>query len=115
MDYFKKKKMKMMEDEEMNPIEKEAKMGVLSSMKASAKPDLMEKLKKVSVMSDSPEGLKMGLDKAKDMVEAKSDMEMEHPEYTAEEIDKMIEELLEKKKLLEGKFPPSRNLPMSEE
>ena len=64
--------------------EKEAKMGVMkeiSDMAGAAMGDKLKGLKKVSVMSDSKEGLEKGLDKAKDMVEpSDSDQELEDME-----------------------------------
>lgn len=57
----------------MSDHEKHAKMGVLHHLKQVAE-DMMKDhmdgggMKKVSVMSDSPEGLAEGLDKAKDLV-----------------------------------------------
>lgn len=55
---------------DMKPSEKHAKMGVLKDLKSSLADSMGDKLdgmKKVSVMSDSPEGLSAGLDKAKMM------------------------------------------------
>ncbi len=64
----------------MSDHEKQAKMGVLHHLKSMAE-DMMKGhmdnqppggaggMKKVSVMSDSPEGLSEGLDKAKDLVQ----------------------------------------------
>jgi hypothetical protein len=104
MEYLKKMK-KMKGDEEMSPMEKEAKMGVLSGMKKEAGNEMLDKLngmKKVSVASDSEEGLKAGLDKAKQLMDQQEQSDMEMPEFSLEEINQMIDELLEKKKLLEG-------------
>lgn len=64
-------KLKKPEGEEMHPHEKMAKMAVLQHLKKTAEDAMKEHMggmKKVSVMSDSPEGLKEGLDKAKGMV-----------------------------------------------
>lgn len=79
----------------MSDNEKEAKMGVmrsLSSDMAQMMKDKLSGLKKVSVASDSPEGLKEGLDKAKQMVEGHDVMtgkpmsgDEESPEHEMEE------------------------------
>lgn len=56
---------------DLKPHEKMAKMDVLKDMKDAAKESFGNKLdgmKKVAVMSNSPEGLKAGLEKAHDMV-----------------------------------------------
>lgn len=56
----------------MSPVEKKAKMNAVHGMRKTASDMMAEPLhglKKVSVASDSPEGLKMGLDKAKDVVD----------------------------------------------
>lgn len=56
----------------LNPTEKEAKMGVLkdlSSQAGSMLKDKLKGLKKVTVASDSPEGLKAGLEKAEELVD----------------------------------------------
>lgn len=53
---------------DMKPSEKHAKMGVLKDLKdslADSMGDKLDGMKKVSVMSNSPEGLDAGLDKAK--------------------------------------------------
>lgn len=55
---------------DMSPVEKHAKMSVLKDLKSAASEaagDRLGHLKKVSVMSNSPEGLEEGLDKAKEM------------------------------------------------
>ncbi len=57
----------------MSDMEKDAKMGVVQAMKDMASKAMGEKLrglKKVSVASDSPEGLSAGLDKAKELLNA---------------------------------------------
>jgi len=61
---------------DMEPKEKEARMGVLKDIKKLATDSMGEDvkgLKKVSVMSDSKEGLKAGLEKAGDVVEEIAD------------------------------------------
>lgn len=60
----------MAKKRDMKPSEKHAKMNVLKDLKGSladSMSDKMDGLKKVSVMSNSPQGLNMGLDKAKMM------------------------------------------------
>jgi hypothetical protein len=58
--------------EEMHPAMKQAKLGVLkhlSDMAGDAMGSKLAGLKKVTVASDSDEGLKHGIEKAKDIVE----------------------------------------------
>jgi hypothetical protein len=78
--------------QELSPVEKEAKMSVVDSLKKMAQDhmgDAMKKgMKKVSVLSDSEEGLEHGLDKAKDIVKKlpKAEDEESEPEaYAGEE------------------------------
>jgi hypothetical protein len=55
----------------MSPVEKQAKMGVIQDMRKMASDSMaspLHDLKKVSVASNSPQGLAMGLDKAKQIV-----------------------------------------------
>lgn len=69
---MKEKLKKMMASKrDLSPAEKKAKMSAvkdLKSMAHEAMGDKMDHLKKVSVMSDSPEGMKHGLDMAKQVV-----------------------------------------------
>lgn len=61
--------------------EKNAKMDVMKELRdqaASAMHDKMGNMKKVSVMSDSPEGLQHGLDKAKSLVNDTDEDGMAH-------------------------------------
>jgi hypothetical protein len=64
---------KKKKDKPMSDVAKDAKTSVLKDLQSMAagamKDGLKGGLKKVSVMSDSPEGLKKGLEKAEDMVE----------------------------------------------
>ena len=63
---------KKKEGKEMNPMERDAKMGVLGDIRDEMANHMSERLnglKKVSVASDSEEGLKSGLDKAKEIVD----------------------------------------------
>ena len=119
---------------ELSDNEKQAKSEVLKSLHGQASDILRVKLKgikKVSVMSDSPEGLEKGLDKAKELLEAaqgsNGDNILEHdsdeadevegegamegddsngaePEAESEdELDAKIQELLKKKEALKSK------------
>lgn len=68
-------------------------------------------LKKVTVASDSPEGLEKGLDKAQELLgddempesEEETKEESEPSEMSVEDIEAKIQELMEKKKQLEAK------------
>lgn len=115
----------------MDPMKMKAKLSALKDLKKTASEmmsdDLDKGLKKVTVAADDDKGLKMGLDKAKDMLDMKKDMgsepkadyaspaeedaeammdeeESEMPDMescdTPEEIDAAIKMLLEKKKQL---------------
>ena len=78
--------------------------------------DLMKgkKMQKVSVMSDSPEGLKKGLSKAEQLLKMKGydsedsedeSEEMEEPESAEEEMDEMSEEEMKAMyEMLKAKF-----------
>jgi rRNA maturation endonuclease Nob1 len=97
---------KLMEEKgqsEMDPAAKKAKESVLkeiSDMAGKSMGEDVKGLKKVSVMSDSPEGLKAGLEKAEEVVEeAEESDDMES--MSDEEIEmlmKKLEELKAKKK-----------------
>jgi len=66
MDKLKKKKSK-----EMSSVEKDAKMSVVESLRdmaAKAMGDKLHGLKKVTVASDSKQGLEKGLEKAQDLL-----------------------------------------------
>ncbi len=65
---------KAKEGKEMSGNEKEAKMSVVQALRDFAAGEMSKKmdgLKKVSVASDSKEGLEKGLDKAKEMIGSK--------------------------------------------
>lgn len=104
---------KMKSGKKLSDSEKEAKMSVLKALKGSMDEVMADKvhgMKKVSVMSDSPEGLKEGLEKAEDIVEeseplmkmASEDMEEsdesedseDSEEMSPDEIDAKIAELM---------------------
>lgn len=119
---------------EMTPAEKKAKLSALgeaNKMATGMMKDGLSGLKKVTVASDSKEGLEKGLEKAKDIVDEEdsnpfgkskkddnsnpfgnsSDEESDEPEYeddlmaecdTEEEIDDMIAKLMDKKKQLQS-------------
>jgi hypothetical protein len=114
---MKKKK----EGKEMDPSEKKAKMGILGQirdMAAQSMGDDVKGLKKVTVASSDPEGLKEGLDKAKEMIASKGDEEESEPaggdgddedkieneiesdDLSHEEIDELISALQAKKEKL---------------
>lgn len=102
---------------EMHPSMKKAKMGVLkhlSDMASEAMGGKLHGLKKVTVASDSEEGLKHGMEKAKDIVEGglpeaeeSESPEMEESEKESEDEGLSVEELEQKiaelKALLESK------------
>lgn len=74
----------MMKKRDMKPSEKHAKLGVLKDLKDSLSDAMSDKMsaspvgmKKVSVMSNSPEGLSAGLDKAKQIANQSSDSDQD--------------------------------------
>ena len=81
----------------LDPVAKEAKMGVLKDLSSQAGGLLKDKLKglkKVTVASDSKEGLEEGLDKAEELISGKigedgheMEEEMEEPLEVAEVSD----------------------------
>jgi hypothetical protein len=77
---------KKKEGKEISPMERDAKMGVLGDIRdemANHMSDRLNGLKKVSVASDSPAGLKTGLEKAKEIVD-----KMPQGEASPEEMEK---------------------------
>jgi hypothetical protein len=74
---------------EMSPMEKEAKLGIMKDIQGMASKAMGSKLdglKKVTVASDSKEGVSHGLEKAKDLIEGSADEESgESPEFEASE------------------------------
>jgi hypothetical protein len=113
------KKKGMMEKSGLSNLEKDAKSSVLRDLSDQAGKAMAGKLsglKKVSVASESPEGLKAGLEKAKELVgqmpradeasepEGEMSEEMEgYENMSPEELDMAIQELqaLKAKKLQE--------------
>jgi hypothetical protein len=111
----KKKEGRMMSDNEC-----EAKKKVVKSLKDFASEEMSKGLgglKKVTVASDSPEGLKKGLEKAEDIMEDMPEGDEESPEMemadeessedsmedmSPEEIDAKIQELLDLKRKLKA-------------
>ncbi len=78
---------KKKDGKKMSENEKEAKGGVLSEMKDMASKmmgDKVKGLKKVTVASDSEEGVKKGLEKAKDLLG--HDMSEQAPEMEGSEV-----------------------------
>lgn len=108
MDKFKKMMMKKAKEGKfLSDSDKEAKMDILSELKELASDAMGSDLKKVTVAADSAEGLKAGLEKAKEVVEKKEeadetecemedeegyDQEMEEPEMSKEDRIKMLED-----------------------
>lgn len=109
------KLMKKKGEKKLSDNEKEAKLSVAKEMRDMASGMMGEKLKglkKVTVASDSKEGIEEGLEKAKDMVEEmpgeeKPEMEAseseESEEMSPEDIDQKIQELLKLKEELKNK------------
>lgn len=62
------KKKKDGKGEGMDPLEKEARTTAIQAMRKMAEDEMSGKLKKVTVASNSPVGLKEGLTKAKEML-----------------------------------------------
>lgn len=63
-------------NKDMDPVHKSAKMSVLKDIRDMAANDMggdLKDMKKVTVASPDEEGLKMGLDKAKDLVDEHKD------------------------------------------
>jgi Zn-dependent oligopeptidase len=113
----------------LSPIEQKASLKALSDYRGEAQrlmKDKMKNLKKVTVASDSEEGLLSGLEKAEDVLENKdkivqsmqgmeSEDEMEEESEdemeddseemcTEEELDAKIQELMAKKKALKSSY-----------
>jgi len=105
-------KKKKQEGSELGDMEKQAKMSVVKDLRDTMAGEMADRLKgglkKVTVASDSPEGLKEGLEKAEDMVESKmgdssmsesleepeeSEESEDSEEMSPEEIDAMIAKL----------------------
>ncbi len=99
----------------IDPLEKEAKLSAIKGMKKMAgdmMADDMKSMKKVTVAAPDAEGLKMGLEKAEDVVEGMPGMEMEEEESSddmeemlaevdsPEQIDELMAKLAEKKAAL---------------
>jgi hypothetical protein len=67
---------KKAEGKDMSPVEKTANKNVLGDLMSflnNHEGEKLKGLKKVTVASDDPEGLKMGLDKAKDIIDKGED------------------------------------------
>lgn len=108
-----KKQKGMLSDQEAS-----AKMSVLKNLRGksdSSAADKLKGMKKVSVMSDSEEGLEQGLEKAKEIVDSHpteiQEPEMEHEKMThdllndldtlsEEDVDDLLERLMAKKEEL---------------
>lgn len=97
---------------ELDPNEKEAKMGVVKELSRQASSMLSDKSKpkaKVEVAANSKEGLKEGLEKAEELLEGDKpegmeegkpdacDISPEEAELSAEDLDEKIKKLMELK------------------
>lgn len=84
---------KKSEGKTLSPLEKEAKMGVVNSLKKAAEDAMAEKgLKKITVASDSKSGLNKGLDMAKEMAAKGAPMEESSEEESSEMADEEASE-----------------------
>lgn len=108
LDNFKK----MLEKKKgLSDVEKDAKMNVVKDLRDSASSMMKDKLgglKKVTVASDSKEGLEEGLDKAEELLEGEdkektSEMEVPSEDMGLDAINKHLELLMELKRKLEAK------------
>jgi hypothetical protein len=101
--------------EKMGDAEKEAKMSVIKEMRNMASGimgDNLKNLKKVTIASDSKEGLEEGLDKAKEVIEkqpmqeesdeSSEEEQMEDCNMSEDEIDEKIKELMDMKAKLKA-------------
>ena len=120
----------MMKGKKMSPMEAKAKLATLKELMKEMDGMMMDGMKKgkmkVSVMADSPEALKEGLEQAEDVVEGSGEMtsnlpklggsmesedemedelegEEEESDDDSEDLDAKIAELLAKKKAKESK------------
>lgn len=101
---------KLDQGKDLSDDESSAQLSVLKDLKGQMKGMAGDKLKgglkKVSVMSDSPQGLQEGLDKAQEVVsEPEEMMDMEEQPSSEEEIDQKIQELLMLKEQLKSRKP----------
>lgn len=93
-------KLKDLKKSKMSNLEKDAKSSVLNSLKDLAQSEMggkLKGLKKVTVASDSEEGLEKGLDLAKEKISEMPEMEEQENEYNEESEDKvaMMEEYMQ--------------------
>lgn len=120
-------RLKKGKEEGMDDLEKTAKMDILEQLRKAASEEMGDKLKnyrKVTVASDDAEGLEAGLEKAKEMLshsgeeeqdedgedemhESEEDELLKHlhgedsdEEESEEDLDRQIQELLQKKAML---------------
>jgi hypothetical protein len=111
------KKLLGKKDKKQDSMKKDVKLSALSNLR-NAMSDIMKeglngKLSKVTVMSDDKEGLKEGLEKAKEMMESNPETEEnpemeeqenesceENEEMSLEELESEMKKLEEKKKAL---------------
>ena len=100
----------------MSDEEQSAKLAVLKGLRSKddSMVNKLKGMKKVSVMSDSSEGLEAGLEKAKEIVDSHpteiESPEMEHEkmthdelnDYSEEELDNLLQKLMAKKEELKS-------------
>lgn len=86
MDRFKEiLKEKAKEGKFLSEDEKAAKMDILKELKEMAHGSMSDDLKKITIASDSEEGLKAGLEKAEEVLEKKSELAEKEQEMNDEE------------------------------
>lgn len=114
MKNFEKMLQKRKGHKEMSDTEMEAKKSVIEHMRdmaAGMMGDNLKSLKKVTVASDSEEGLKKGLEKAEDIIDQKMDdegedeeeMEADSEEMSEEELNAKLEKLMALKEKMKAK------------
>lgn len=95
------------ESKSMRPLEKDAKMRAVHQMRKMASDEMVEPLKglkKVTVASDSSEGLKTGLDKAEDLIESKMSEMPDEEEVMDSAKEEMGEEELQSPEEIDAKI-----------
>ena len=113
-------KKKMQEGKQMDPLEKDAKLKAVHEMRKMATDEMSEPLKhlkKVTVASNDPEGIKMGLDKAKEMLGHGSMEEEGSPEEEASESphEEQMEDMHPEMEMSEGEGSEKEEEQMSPE
>lgn len=101
--------------DKLSDLAQKAKMSVLQDIHGKAGEDMSDKLrglKKVAVMSDSEEGLRDGLEKAKGILEAKKGVVSEHDEKD-QSLPESMDDVMEPKEMPENE--PSESEESDEE